>query len=45
MGEIDEMDMPGFLKIRAWEARKEKKKNAPKRVYIDEIWGGTGAKA
>lgn len=38
MNDIDGMDMIGFLKIRAWEARKEKKKNAPKRAYIDEIW-------
>ena len=38
MSDIDSMDMIGFLKIRAWEARKKKKKNAPKRAYIDEVW-------
>lgn len=38
MSEIDGMDMVGFLRIRAWEARREKKKNAPQRKYIDEIW-------
>ena len=38
MSDIDGMDMIGCLKIRAWEARKEKKKNAPKKAYIDEIW-------
>lgn len=43
MNEIDEMDMMGFLKIRAWEARKEKKAKAPKRMYIDEVWGGLEA--
>lgn len=38
MGEIDGMDIMGFLKIRAWEARREKKKNQPRRAYIDEVW-------
>ena len=38
MREIDEMDMIGFLKIRAWEARKEKKASEPKRMFIDEVW-------
>ena len=38
MREIDEMDMVGFLKVRAWEARREKKKAEPKRTYIDEVW-------
>ena len=36
--EIDRMDMPGFLKIRAWNARYEKKKKEPKPRYIDEVW-------
>lgn len=40
MGEIDGMDMMGYLKIRAWEAKKEKKKSEPRRMYIDEVWGG-----
>ena len=39
MNEIDGMDMMGYLKIRVWEAKKEQKKNAPKRMYIDEVWG------
>lgn len=36
MHEIDGMDMIGFMKIRAWEARKERE---PKKRYIDEVWG------
>lgn len=36
MTEIDEMDMLGFLKIRAWNARRERKPQ--KRAYIDEVW-------
>lgn len=43
MHEIDGMDMLGYLKIRAWEAKKDKKKNEPKRMYIDEVWGGAEA--
>lgn len=38
MHEIDEMDMLGFLKLRAWNARKEKEKKAPRRAFIDEVW-------
>ncbi len=38
MQEIDQMDMLGFLKIRAWNARKEQKKKGPKHAYIDEVW-------
>ena len=38
MGEIDGMDMLGFLRVRAWNARKEKKKKEPKPRYIDEVW-------
>lgn len=38
MKEIDEMDMLGFLKVRAWNARKEKKEKEPKPRYIDEVW-------
>ncbi len=38
MKEIDEMDMLGFLRIRAWNAQKEKKKKEPRRRYIDEVW-------
>lgn len=39
MQEIDGMDMPGFLRLRAWHAHQEKKKKAPKPRYIDEVWG------
>ena len=38
MQEIDGMDMPGFLRIRAWNAKREKKKKEPRRAYIDEVW-------
>lgn len=38
MDEIDRMDMPGFLRIRAWNAQREKKKLEPKPRYIDEVW-------
>lgn len=38
MGEIDGMDIAGFLKVRAWEAQREKKKKEPRRAYIDEVW-------
>lgn len=39
MNEIDSMDMLGFLGVRAWNVRKEKKKKEPRRVFIDEVWG------
>lgn len=38
MCEIDSMDMLGFLKIRAWNAKKEKVKKQPKKAYIDQVW-------
>ena len=38
MDEIDRMDMPGFLKMRAWNARQEQKKKEPRQRYIDEVW-------
>ena len=38
MDEIDRMDMPGFLKIRAWNAKQEQKKKEPRQRYIDEVW-------
>ena len=40
MHEIDEMDMLGFLKIRAWDAWREYDKvhAAPRKIYIDEVW-------
>ena len=38
MREIDEMDMLGFLQVRAWNSNNERKKAAPKARYIDEVW-------
>ena len=38
MKDIDEMDMPGFLRLRAWDAGREQKKKAPKRAFIDQVW-------
>jgi hypothetical protein len=38
MNEIDSMDMLGFLRIRAWNARKEQRKKQPRRLCIDEVW-------
>ena len=38
MAEIDQMDMLGFLSIRAWNAKREQKKKEPKRAFIDEAW-------
>lgn len=38
MNEIDQMDMLGFLRIRAWQAKGEDKKKEPRRRYIDEVW-------
>ena len=40
MKDIDEMDMLGYLSLRAWASRKEDEAahaKPPKR-YIDEIW-------
>jgi len=39
MQEIDDMDMLGFLHVRAWHAR-QKKADAPKRATIDTVWPG-----
>ena len=38
MRDIDEMDMLGFLRLRAWDARQEKNKNTPRPAYIDQVW-------
>lgn len=38
MNEIDRMDMLGFLRIRAWDARQTVKKEQPKPAYIDQVW-------
>ena len=36
--EIDEMDMLGFLRLRAWDAQREAEKKKPRRAFIDEVW-------
>lgn len=38
MNEIDQMDMLGFLRVRAWDARQDVKKKQPKPAYIDQVW-------
>lgn len=38
MTDIDQMDMVGFLRIRAWEAQKKVQKKQPKPSYIDQVW-------
>ena len=38
MREIDEMDMLGFLRIRAWKAKQERSRQEPIPRYIDEVW-------
>ena len=38
MHEIDNMDMLGFLRVRAWNAQREQKKKQPQRRCIDEVW-------
>ena len=38
MREIDDMDMLGYLQIRAWKANQDKKKNEPVHRYIDDVW-------
>ena len=38
MQEIDQMDMLGFLKVRAWNSNRAKKIAEPKERYIDEVW-------
>ena len=39
MRDIDEMDMLGYLQVRAWKAKREQEKKQPVRRYIDEVWG------
>ena len=39
MRDIDDMDMLGYLKVRAWKAKHEREKKQPVRRYIDEVWG------
>ena len=40
MMEIDKMDMLGFLRLRAWDARREQEKKKPRQRFIDEVWPG-----
>ena len=40
MKEIDEMDMLGFLRLRAWDVRREQEKKKPRQRFIDEVWPG-----
>ena len=44
MREIDEMDMLGFLRLRAWDARREHDRAhaTPRQRFIDEIWPTSG---
>ena len=37
---IDEMDMLGFLRLRAWDAQREAEKKKPRQRFIDEVWPG-----
>ena len=39
MRDIDEMDMLGYLKVRAWKAKREQQKKQPVPRSIDEVWG------
>ena len=38
MNDIDNMDMLGFFKVRAWDANRAIVVKTPKRRYIDEVW-------
>ena len=40
MREIDEMDMPGFLRIRAWNVKRKQEKQKPRHSTIDTVWPG-----
>ena len=40
MKEINEMDMLGFLRLRAWDAQREQEKKKPRQSFIDEVWPG-----
>ena len=40
MAEIDQTDLLGFLRIRAWNARKQKRQTEPKPSYIDTVGPG-----
>lgn len=36
--EIDDMDICGYLKVRAWKAKREHGSKKQPKVYIDQIW-------
>ncbi len=38
MTEIDQTDLLGFLRIRAWNARQEQDEKKPRPRPIDEVW-------
>ena len=38
--ESDEMDMLGFLRLRAWDATREQEKKKPRQRFIDESLAG-----
>ena len=40
MQEIDDMDMLGFLRIRAWKAKQTQKKPTGTKKCIDQVWPG-----
>ena len=40
MQEIDDMDMLGFLQLRAWDAGRKQEKKRPRQHFIDEVWPG-----
>ena len=43
MKEIDEMDMLGFLQMRAWDAGREHDNQEPKAAFIDQVWPNIAA--
>ena len=40
MREIDEMDMLGFLRVRAWNVKRKAKKQESRHSTIDKVWPG-----
>ena len=38
MQEIDGMDLLGFLRLRAWDAKREHISQEPKATFIDQVW-------
>ncbi len=40
MKDIDEMDMVGYIRLRAWNTNREKEKSAPRPNTIDNVWPG-----